>query len=341
MSVTECHAERHRQGNRGADGLEGGAGYRGQGSECRLLRIYDVCAAREGCARFFGVTYTYEQSHAPIVAGMFSLPLRKPKVRAQVTTTSPVISLRNKTMLVTGASSGIGRAIAVAAARAGALVAITYRRNRRGAEETVQAIAAAGGKVHIFPLDLTEPGALEQLVSQLSEQFDGLDTWVNNAGADILTGEGKLLTRRQKLDAVLDVDLRGTVLASWAAVDYFRARQRSGSIINMSWDHVLTGMAGENPVIYSAAKGGIHAFSKSLAREVAPLIRVNVIAPGFIDTAFGDEASADWRAHVERVTPLGRWGTPEDVAQAAVYLASDAAAFVTGQALLVNGGVVI
>jgi 3-oxoacyl-[acyl-carrier protein] reductase len=272
---------------------------------------------------------------------MFSLPLRKPKVQAQVTTTSPVISLRNKTMLVTGASSGIGRAIAVAAARAGALVAITYRRNRRGAEETVQAIAAAGGKVHIFPLDLTEPGALEQLVSQLSEQFDGLDTWVNNAGADILTGEGKLLTRRQKLDAVLDVDLRGTVLASWAAVDYFRARQRSGSIINMSWDHVLTGMAGENPVIYSAAKGGIHAFSKSLAREVAPLIRVNVIAPGFIDTAFGDEASADWRAHVERVTPLGRWGTPEDVAQAAVYLASDAAAFVTGQALLVNGGVVM
>jgi len=139
---------------------------------------------------------------------------------------------------------------------------------------------------------------------------------------------------------VLDVDLRGTVLASWAAVDYFRSRQRPGAIINMSWDHVLSGMAGENPVIYSAAKGGIHAFSKSLALDVAPLIRVNVIAPGFIDTAFGDEASAEWRAHVERVTPLGRWGTPEDVAQAAVYLASDAAAFVTGQALLVNGGVV-
>ena len=117
------------------------------------------------------------------------------------------------------------------------------------------------------------------------------------------------------------------------------SRQRPGVIINMSWDHVLSGMAGENPVIYSAAKGGIHAFSKSLARDVAPLIRVNVIAPGFIDTAFGDEASAEWRAHVERVTPLGRWGTPEDVAQAAVYLASDAAAFVTGQALLVNGGV--
>jgi 3-oxoacyl-[acyl-carrier protein] reductase len=243
-------------------------------------------------------------------------------------------------MLVTGASSGIGRAIAVAAARAGALLAITYRRNQEGVEATARSIAEAGGTVHTFPLDLSRPDSLKQLVDRLSERVDGVDVWVNNAGADILTGEGKSLTREQKLDAVLSVDLRGTVLASWAAVEFFRARRRSGVIINMSWDHVLTGMAGENPVIYSAAKGGIHAFSRSLALEVAPSIRVNVIAPGFIDTAFGDQASANWRAHVERVTPLGRWGTPEDVAQAAVYLASDAAAFVTGQALLVNGGVV-
>ena len=94
----------------------------------------------------------------------------------------------------------------------------------------------------------------------------------------------------------------------------------------MSWDHVLTGMAGENPVLYSAAKGGIHAFSKSLAREVAPLIRVNVIAPGFIETAFGEEAEPGVAAACGTRTPLGRWGTPEDVAQAAVFLASDAAA---------------
>jgi 3-oxoacyl-[acyl-carrier protein] reductase len=244
-------------------------------------------------------------------------------------------------MLVTGASSGIGRAIAVASARAGASLAITYRRNQQGAQATAEAISSAGGAApHLLQLDLAEPGAIERLVAQLEARVGGLDAWVNNAGADILTGEGRELTRQQKLDAVLDVDLRGTVLASWAAVDYFRARQRNGVIINMSWDHVLSGMAGENPVIYAAAKGGIHAFSKSLALDVAPLIRVNVIAPGFIDTAFGDEASPAWRAHVERVTPLGRWGTPEDVAQAAVYLASDAAAYVTGQALLVNGGVV-
>ncbi len=258
-----------------------------------------------------------------------------------MTTTSPAISLRDKAMLVTGGSSGIGRAIALAAARAGALVAITYRRNLDGAEATAQEIEKAGGKAHILPLDLAEPDAVEKLVGQLSKRVDGLDAWVNNAGADILTGEFKSLTRRQKLDAVVDVDLRGTVLASWAAVDFFRARRRRGVIINMSWDHVLTGMAGENPAIYSVAKGGIHAFSKSLARDVAPLIRVNVIAPGFINTAFFDEAKSEWRAHVEKLTPLGRWGTPEDVAHAAVYLASDAAAFVTGQALMVNGGVVM
>ncbi len=255
-------------------------------------------------------------------------------------TPSPAISLRDRTMLVTGASSGIGRAISVAAARAGASLAITYRKNREGADETARLVHQEGGTASVLPLDLAAPGAIESLVEQLSARFDGLDAWVNNAGADILTGEGKSLTRQQKLDAVLDVDLRGTVLASWAAVDFFRARKRSGVIINMSWDHVLSGMAGENPVIYAAAKGGILAFSRSLALDAAPLVRVNVIAPGFIDTAFGDEASAQWRAHVERVTPLGRWGTPEDVAQAAVYLASDAASFVTGQTLLVNGGVV-
>jgi 3-oxoacyl-[acyl-carrier protein] reductase len=248
--------------------------------------------------------------------------------------------LRGKTLVVTGASSGIGRAIAVEAARAGGVVAITYRGNRDGADETARQVRAAGGSAESFQLDLADDRAIDRFAAQLRERVGKVDAWINNAGADILTGAARSLTRQQKLDAVLQVDLRGTVLASWAAVDYFRAQGAGGVIVNMSWDHVLKGMAGENPVIYAAAKGGIQSFSKSLALEVAPAIRVNVIAPGFIETAFGDQASAAWRAHVERVTPLGRWGTPEDVAQAAVYLASDAAGFVTGQVLLVNGGVV-
>jgi 3-oxoacyl-[acyl-carrier protein] reductase len=130
------------------------------------------------------------------------------------------------------------------------------------------------------------------------------------------------------------------VLASWAAVDFMRARG-GGAIINLSWDHVIQGMEGENPAIYSAAMGGIASFSKSLARDVAPDIRVNILAPGFIETAFGEQADPKFRQKVIEMTPLGRWGTPEDVATAALFLASDESAFLTGQTIMVNGGVVM
>jgi 3-oxoacyl-[acyl-carrier protein] reductase len=109
----------------------------------------------------------------------------------------------------------------------------------------------------------------------------------------------------------------------------------------MSWDHVVQGMAGENPLIYSAAKGAVASFSRSLAREVAPKIRVNVLAPGFIETAFGEEADPRFRQKVVDMTPLGRWGRPEDVAGAALFLASDESSFLTGQTIMVNGGVVM
>jgi len=145
----------------------------------------------------------------------------------------------------------------------------------------------------------------------------------------------------EKLDLLLAVDVRGTVLASWAAVDLMRSQGTGGVILNMSWDHVSFGMKGENPILYSAAKGGVMSFSKSLAREVAPEIRVNILAPGFIDTAFGQESGDAWRREVESRTPLRRWGTPDDVAAAAAYLASDDARFLTGQMLMVNGGVVM
>jgi 3-oxoacyl-[acyl-carrier protein] reductase len=248
--------------------------------------------------------------------------------------------LRGKTLLVTGASSGIGRAIALAAAAAGGDVAITWRGNRQGAEETAAGVQAAGRRAWLLQFDLGSTGAVSRLVATLNADVPPLDAWINNAGADILTGTGGSLSREEKLAMVLDVDLRGTVLASWAALDYFRARRRNGVIINTSWDHVVSGMAGENPMVYAAGKGGISAFSRSLALEAAPDVRVNILAPGFIDTAFGATSRPEWRARVERMTPLGRWGTPEDVAQAAVYLASDAAAFITGQTLVINGGAV-
>jgi 3-oxoacyl-[acyl-carrier protein] reductase len=109
----------------------------------------------------------------------------------------------------------------------------------------------------------------------------------------------------------------------------------------MSWDHISLGMAGENPILYSAAKGGIASFSKSLARQVAPGIRVNILAPGFIETAFGEQADQDWYREVVVRTPLGRWGQPEDLVGAALFLASDESRFVTGQMIMVNGGLVM
>jgi 3-oxoacyl-[acyl-carrier protein] reductase len=244
-------------------------------------------------------------------------------------------------MLVTGASSGIGRAIALAAARAGADVAITYRENEQGAREVEREIRSLGRRTATLRLDLADDQSLRALGPAAREALGHLDVWVNNAGADILTGAGGALTRSEKVDQVLRVDLRGTMLASWQAADMLGAQESGGVIINMSWDHVLAGMAGDNPQIYGAAKGGILTFSKCLARSVAPRVRVNILAPGFIETSFGSGANESWRRQVVESTPLKRWGVPADVAGAAVFLASPAAAFLTGQMIMVGGGIVM
>ena len=168
----------------------------------------------------------------------------------------------------------------------------------------------------------------------------GVDVWVNNAGADILTGQGAALSAVAKLDLALGVDLRGTVLCSWRVAERLRAQGR-GVILNLSWDHVLVGAPGREAEIYAAAKGGVLAFSKCLARSFAPEVRVAVLAPGWIATAFALGLPDEDRRRIAASTPLGRWGTPQDVAEAAVFLASSQAEFLTGTTLLVNGGAVM
>jgi 3-oxoacyl-[acyl-carrier protein] reductase len=252
-----------------------------------------------------------------------------------------VKSLAGRVVLVTGASSGIGRAIAVGAARAGADVAITYRANVTGARETEAEVGGLGRKVAIFQVDLSDGSAVSSLGSAARDTFGRIDAWINNAGADILTGTAASLSDVEKMDRLLSVDLRGTILASWRAAEILAAQPGGGVIINMSWDHVLTGMAGTNPQLFAAVKGGVLAFSKSLARSVAPRVRVNVLAPGWIETSFAADLDSARRQLVADSTPLARWGTPDDVAGAAVFLASPGAAFITGQTILIGGGVVM
>jgi 3-oxoacyl-[acyl-carrier protein] reductase len=249
--------------------------------------------------------------------------------------------LAGRTVLVTGASSGIGRAIALAVAQAGASVALTYRASERRALEVAREAERFGGPAVVLQLDLAEEAGIARLAAQLRDRFGRVDAWINNAGADILTGADAELSTVEKLDRLLTVDLRGTMLASWTAVELMREQPNGGVIVNMSWDHVGFGMEGRNPQMFSAVKGGVLSFSKSLARSVAPKVRVNILAPGWIETAFGEELEEERYRAVAESTPLKRWGTPEDVARAAVFLASDDAAFLTGQTLMVNGGVVM
>lgn len=250
-------------------------------------------------------------------------------------------TLNGHVMLVTGGSSGIGRAIALTAARAGADVGITYRANHEGAQAVVGEVEALGRRSWAFNLHLSDGDAIAAVGSAVAERFGRLDSWINNAGADVLTGEHASLSATEKLDRLLTVDLRGTMLASWCAADLLARQPEGGVIVNMSWDHVLAGMPGRNPELFAAVKGGVLAFSKALARSVAPRVRVNVLAPGWIETAFGEQLDRTRYEAIRSSIPLGRWGTPDDVASGAVFLASPAAAYMTGQTLVIGGGTVM
>ncbi|HMM77374.1 MAG TPA: SDR family oxidoreductase [Gammaproteobacteria bacterium] len=245
--------------------------------------------------------------------------------------------LAGKRIVVTGASSGIGRGVALRCAAEGARVLVVYRLSHAKAAAVVAAIEAAGGEASAVAADVGDPSAIPPLIATARERLGGIDTWCNFAGADILTGAGAKLGDADKLARLLDTDLRGTILCSWAVAD--ELAQARGSIVNMSWDLALRGMGGRNPEMFAAVKAGVTGFTRALARSLAPAVRVNEVAPGWIETAFAAaDMAADYRAAVEAATPLGRFGLPADVAAAVVYLASDDAAFITGQTLKVNGG---
>jgi 3-oxoacyl-[acyl-carrier protein] reductase len=194
-------------------------------------------------------------------------------------------------------------------------------------------------RTRVLLADLRDPAACQRLVEDTWSTWGGLDVWVNNAGADILTGEAVRLDFLAKLHELLAVDVRATMLLGRAVGARMKAAGQ-GVIINMGWDQADTGMEGDSGQLFAATKAAVMAFTKSLALSLAPEVRVNGLAPGWIRTAWGEGASDAWQQRAVREAPLRRWGTPEDVAAAACWLASPAAAFITGQIIRVNGGVV-
>ena len=245
-------------------------------------------------------------------------------------------SLSGQTAVVTGSSSGIGRAIALELARAGADVLVHARQNREGAEQTAGAIRELGRDALLVEADLATPAGQDALVDA-AWSWRAVDIWVNNAGADVLTGDAANWSFEEKLAALWQVDVAATLRL--ARTVGRRMKQRgAGVILNMGWDQADSGMEGDSGEFFAASKGAVMAATRSLAKSLAPEVRVNCLAPGWIRTEWGQHASAEWQDRARRESLLGRWGEPEDVARVARFLASPAAAFVNGQIIHINGG---
>ncbi|MDA1051992.1 MAG: SDR family oxidoreductase [Planctomycetota bacterium] len=260
---------------------------------------------------------------------------------SDTTDTSATNELDGKVAVVTGASRGIGRAIALELANAGANVIVHTRSNHTGADSTAREIRDAGRDAHVLLADLGDVRTYESLVEQAWQWRDGVDIWINNAGADVLTGENAALSFDEKLAMLWQVDVTATIRLSRLVGERMKQRGREAGdavILNVGWDQAEHGMAGDSGEMFATVKGAIMAFSKSLAQSLAPSVRVNCLAPGWIKTSWGDDASEYWQARARRESLLDRWGTPEDVARIARFLASPAANFITGQIVAINGG---
>ena len=245
--------------------------------------------------------------------------------------------LTGKTAIVTGGSRGIGRAVSLLLAREGANVAIVYAGNTAAAEETKQQAEALGAAAAVFQCDVADEQAVTDMVKAVKTQFGSVDILVNNAG---ITRDG-LLMRMKEADwqAVLDTNLTG-VYHCTKAVSKLMMKQRHGAVINLSSVVGETGNAGQ--ANYAAAKAGIIGFTKAVAKELASRnIRVNAVAPGYVETDMTAGLPDSAKEDMLRSSPLGRPATADDVAQAVLFLASDQACYITGQVLNVDGGMVM
>jgi 3-oxoacyl-[acyl-carrier protein] reductase len=250
--------------------------------------------------------------------------------------------LQVRTAIVTGSSSGIGRAIALALAQAGADVVVHARNNIAGAEQVADDIRKTGRQATVLIADFADQTQQDAFCEQAWSWRNGVDVLVNNAGVDVLTGASSEKSFEQKMQSLFEVDVLAAMRISRNIGQRMLARSSvnhfTPNIIHIGWDQSLWGMAGDSGEMFAAIKAAVIGFSKSLAQSLAPGVRVNCIAPGWIQTAWGEDASAYWQQRAKAESLLGRWGSPDDVAQLAVFLASDAAGFINGQTIAVNGG---
>jgi 3-oxoacyl-[acyl-carrier protein] reductase len=258
--------------------------------------------------------------------------------------------------VVTGSSSGIGRAIALQLADGGANVLVHAGKSHNAAAAVAADIVARGCMAHVVVEDITDVAGQDAFFAEVRRCYDAVDIWVNVAGADVLTGEATSWSFEQKLEQLWRVDVVATARLSRMAGDWMRStsstdgtagstadaagsvRKTAGALLTIGWDQVEFGMAGDSGQLFAATKGAIMAFTKSLSLSLAPDVRVNCLAPGWIKTSWGATASPAWQDRARRESQLGRWGTPEDVAQMARFLVSPRAAFISGQIVNVNGG---
>lgn len=247
------------------------------------------------------------------------------------------MSLEGKVALVTGSSRGIGKAIALKLAAQGAKVIVNYQKNAAAAQEVVEAIKARGGEAVALQADVSKFAEAQALVKAAVETFGRLDILVNNAGT---TRDNLIaLMKEEEWDVVLNTNLKSAWNMSKAA-SRIMMKQHFGRIVNITSVSGLAGQAGQSN--YSASKAGLIGLTKALAKELGPRnITVNAVAPGFVPTDLTADLPVELKEAMLKITPLGRFGTPEDVANAVAFLVSDEAAYITGQVLSVDGGLVM
>lgn len=243
-------------------------------------------------------------------------------------------SLENKVALVTGASRGIGRAIAIKFAECGAKVVVNYSSNKAEAEKTLELMGVNGKNAQVFGFDVSDFKAVEEAIDGIKSEFGSMDILVNNAG---ITIDGLLLrVKPEDFDRQISINLKGAFNCAQACIRHMM-KNRFGRIINISSVVGQSGNAGQS--VYSAAKAGMIAMSKSLARELGSRnILVNTITPGYIETDMTKDILEKVGDGLLAQIPLGRVGKPVDIANAAAFLASSDADYITGQVLSVNGG---